>query len=93
MAIPLAAIIQLLFERYLFHPVAKEQDLHSERNYNSRLRYEAQDLVQDLRKQARIKKTGSDLMVKQIDLVMDEIEAITTDLDNLLAETNTSGAS
>ena len=32
-------------------------------------------------------------MVKQIDLVMDEIEAITTDLDNLLAETNTSGAS
>lgn len=93
MAIPLAAIIQLLFEKYLFDPVAKEQDLPSERNYASRLRYEAQELVQDLRKQARIKKTGSDLMVKQIDLVMDEIEAITTDLDNLLAETKPSGAS
>ena len=50
-----------------------------------RLRYEAQDLAQDLRKQARLKKEGSDRTVRQIDLVMDEIELITTDLDALLA--------
>ena len=40
----------------------------------------------DLRKQARLKKRGSDLRVKQIDQVMDEIETITTDLDALLAQ-------
>jgi hypothetical protein len=31
-------------------------------------------------------------MVKQTDQVMDEIEAITTDLDALLAQIHTSGA-
>jgi hypothetical protein len=30
-------------------------------------------------------------MVKQTDQVMDEIEAITTDLDSLLAQVNSSG--
>jgi hypothetical protein len=45
-----------------------------------------------LRKQARLKKGGSDLRVKQIDQVLDEIETITTDLDTLLAEATPSGA-
>jgi hypothetical protein len=45
-----------------------------------------------LRKQARLKKGGSDRWVKQTDQVMDEIEAITTDLDSLLAQVQTSGA-
>jgi len=46
-------------------------------------------LAQDLRKQARLKKRGSDLRVKQIDQMMDEIETITTDLDALLAQSST----
>jgi len=91
MAIPIAAIIQLLFDRFLFQPSAKEPEASSERDFASRLRYEAQDLVLDLRKQARLSKDGSDLEVKQIDHVMDEIESITTDLDTLLSEINTSG--
>lgn len=92
MAIPMAAIIQLLLNRFVFHPVAMEPEVSSGRDYASRLRYEAQDLAQDLRKQARLKKGGSDLRVKQIDQVMDEIETITTDLDALLAQASTSDA-
>jgi predicted PurR-regulated permease PerM len=90
MAIPMAAIIQLVLNRFVFHPAAMEPEVSAGRDYASRLRYEAQDLAQDLRKQARLKKGGSDLRVKQIDQVMDEIETITTDLDALLAQASTS---
>jgi hypothetical protein len=93
MAIPMAAIIQLLLNRFVFHPSAMEPEVSAGRDHASRLRYEAQDLIQDLRKQARLKKGGSDLRIKQIDQVMDEIETITTDLDALLAQPNTSDAS
>jgi len=92
MAIPMAAIIQLLVDRYIFHPDAMESDVSPGRDYASRLRYEAQDLVQDLRKQARIHKGGSDLKIKQIDQFMDEIETITIDLDAMLANINPPGA-
>ena len=92
MAIPIAAIIQLVLNRFIFHPAAMEPEVSSGRDYASRLRYEAQDLAQDLRKQARLKKRGSALRIKQIDQVMDEIETITTDLDALLAQASTSDA-
>ena len=92
MAIPTAAIIQLLLDRFVFHPGTMESEVSAGRDYASRLRYETQDLAQDLRKQARLKIEGSDLRVKQTDQVMDEIEAITTDLDSLLAQVNTPGA-
>lgn len=90
MAIPLAVIIQLMLDYFVFHPATREPEVSAGRDYASRLRYEAQDLAQDLRKQARLKKKGSDLRVRQIDKVMDEIETITTDLDALLAEAGTS---
>jgi len=90
MAIPMAAIIQLLLDRFIFHPGLMESEVSAGRDSASVLRYEAQDLAQGLRKQARFKKEGSDEWVKQIDQVMDEIEAITTDLDSLLAQANSS---
>jgi predicted PurR-regulated permease PerM len=90
MAIPMAAIIQLLLDRFIFNPAEMEAEVLTGRDYASRLRYEVQDLAQDLRKQARLKKRGSDLRVEQIDQVMDEIETITTDLDVLLAKVGTS---
>jgi predicted PurR-regulated permease PerM len=86
MAIPMAAIIQLVLNHFVFHPTTMEPEVSAGRDHASRLRYEAQDLVNDLRKQARLKKGGSDLRVKQIDQVMDEIETITTDLDALLSQ-------
>ncbi len=86
MAIPMTAIIQLLLNRFVFRPEAAEPEVSAGRDYASRLRYEAQDLARDLRKQARLTKGGSDLRIKQTDQIMDEIEAITTDLDSLLAQ-------
>lgn len=90
-AIPVAVIIQLLLDRFVFSTSALESEVSEGRDYTSRLRYEAQDLAQDLQKQARLKKSGSDQQVMQIDQLMDEIEAITTDLDALLAQTNIPG--
>ncbi len=92
MAIPMAAIIQLILDHFVFHPESMEPEVSAGRDYASRLRYEAQDLAQDLRKQARLKKGGSDLRVKQIDQVMDEIETLSTDLVTLLARIETSDA-
>ncbi len=92
MAIPMAAIVQLILDHFVFHPESMEPEVSAGRDYASRLRYEVQDLAQDLRKQVRLEKGGSDLRVKQIDQVMDEIETISTDLDALLARTGTSDA-
>jgi predicted PurR-regulated permease PerM len=92
MAIPIAAILQLLLDRFVFHPETIEAEVSAGRDYPSRLRYEAQDLVQDLRKQARLKKSGSDQSVKQTDQIMDEIETLTSDLSLLLAEASTTRA-
>ncbi len=86
MAIPIAAIIQLLLDRFVFQSGALESGVMVGRDYASRLRYEAQDLAQDLRKQSRLTKDGAVQNVGQVDQVMDEIEAITTDLDRLLAQ-------
>lgn len=86
MAIPIAAIIQLLLERFVFRPVDLIPEDSPGRDIASRLRYKAKDLEQDLQKQARLKKGGSALRVKQIDNVMDEVEALTTDLDALLSQ-------
>jgi predicted PurR-regulated permease PerM len=92
MAIPMAAIVQLVLNHFVFQPVTVEMDVSEGRDYASRLRYEAQDLIQDLRKQARLRKKGSDQKVMQVEHVMDEIEAITTNLDALLAQSNSTDA-
>ena len=86
MAIPMAATIQLILNYFVFHPTATKPDATPGRDYASRLRYEAQDLAQDLRKQARLRKRGTELGINQIDQVMDDIETITTDLDALLVQ-------
>jgi len=88
MAIPIAAMIQLALNHFVFQQATVEMEVSEGRDYASRLRYEAQDLAQDLRKQARLKKRGSELKINQIERAMDEIETITTDLDALLARAN-----
>jgi predicted PurR-regulated permease PerM len=92
MAIPIAAIIQLALNHFVFQQATVEMEVSEGRDYASRLRYEAQDLAQDLRKQARLKKRGSELAIKQTEHVMDEIETIATNLDTLLARANHSDA-
>jgi predicted PurR-regulated permease PerM len=92
MAIPIAAMIQIVLDRLVFQPRAMELEFAAGRDLASRLRYEAQDLAQDLRKQARLSTDGSDERVKQTDEVMDEMEAIAAELDRLLALTSDVGA-
>jgi len=92
MAIPMAAIIQLLLDRFVFRPGDIDNETFAGRDYTSRLRYEAQELVKDLQSQARHGKDGTDIMVTQIDKVMDEIEAITTNLDLLLSQVPEAGS-
>jgi predicted PurR-regulated permease PerM len=92
MAIPMAAIIQLILNHFVFQPTTVEMEASEGRDYASRLRYEAQDLIQDLRKQTRNKHGGSEENITQVEHVMDEIEAITADLDSLLAQANHTGA-
>ncbi len=91
MAIPIAAIIQLLLDRFVFRKLEIDSDPSTGRDLRSRLRYEIQDLAQGLRKQSRVVKKGSDITIKQVDQVMDEIESITTDLNDLLAQSQGSG--
>lgn len=86
MAIPIAAMIQILLDRLVFQPRVTEMDAAAGRSYASRLRYEARDLAQDLRNQARLVRGGSEQGVRQTAQVMDEIESIAIDLDLLLAE-------
>jgi predicted PurR-regulated permease PerM len=88
MAIPMAAVIQLVLNHFVFQQQTVELETTEGRDYSSRLRYEAQDLIQDLRKQARHKKHGPDEKIEHIEKVMDEIETITENLDALLAQTN-----
>lgn len=86
MAIPIAAIFQLLLDRFVFHPTTSESETDPGRDHSSRLRYEANDLAGDLQRQARHKKGGPTMTEKQIDFVMDEIESISSDLAVLLAD-------
>jgi len=86
MAIPMAAIIQLILDRFVFHPAEAEIEMVEGRDLTSRLRYETKELTKDLKSQARLSKAGANAEVNQIDKVMDEIEAITTDLDLLLSQ-------
>lgn len=91
MAIPMAAILQILLDHFVFGPEAIALAVTTGRDYASWLHYEAQVLVQDLRRQARRRQRGSDRNIQQTDQVLDEIEAITTDLSSLLAQSKNSG--
>ena len=85
-AVPLAAMIRILLNRFVFRPGALEPEVPAGRDLASRLRQEAQELAQDLRQQARLTPGGSEDQVKQTEQVMDELEALATDLDRLLAQ-------
>lgn len=80
LAIPMAAILQIIMERLVFSEPADDKNL-SGRDYLSKLRLEAQDLTRDIRMQLRQKDAPPDDTSDQIE---DQIELITRDLDDLL---------
>jgi predicted PurR-regulated permease PerM len=83
LAIPMAAIIQILLDRFLLGPTAIEQEAPVGRDSMSLLRYETQALIQDMRQHIRQKELTPD---EEADQVEEKIEAIASDLDSILAQ-------
>lgn len=76
-AIPMAAILQLVFDRFF----TANQDTPAGRDHVSLLRYEVQDLVQDIRKRIRYKEDSASA---ESDRLEDILETIAADLDHAL---------
>lgn len=80
-AIPLAAIVQVLFNYFLLDPEIAVDSEPSGRDYLSVLRYETQELVADLRKRAREAETTDEDRV----ILEDRLEGLALELEQLLA--------
>ncbi len=76
-AIPLAAIIQLLLDRFVISRTMPNETNITGRDRASVLQYEVQELTKDIRKTIRQKETRLD---EDSDHIEDTIEAIATDL-------------
>src|SRR5512143_2280557 len=84
LAIPMAAVIQVILDRSLLRPQASGLEEPAGRDRLSKLRFEAQEYVVDIRNYARRKETGT--VQAELDQVEDTLEAIAMDLDRALAE-------
>lgn len=92
LAIPLAAILQILFNRLVLNEAITEEAPASstivadalDRNQFSVLRLEAQDLINDVRKQVR--HEGGTMADPDAERAEDLLEAIVLDLDSLLTQ-------
>jgi len=82
MAIPIAAVLQLLLDRFLLRPEAP-QAAPPGRGSLSVIRYDAQELVRDVRGQWRDQAQA--LPVSGGSAVEEEVEALAADLEDLLA--------
>ena len=82
LAVPLAAVIQVLLDHALRRAsVPAEQNIGG-RDRLALLRYQTQDLANDLRTQFRKKTNETD---PEADIIEEELEALLVDLDNILA--------
>jgi predicted PurR-regulated permease PerM len=84
LAIPMAAIIQIILDRSLLRPQTSGLETPAGRDRLSKLRYDAQEFVVDIRNLAQHKATGS--AQSELDPVEDALEEITLDLDQALAQ-------
>jgi predicted PurR-regulated permease PerM len=84
MAIPLAAVIQVILDRSFLEPAENKIKPPVGRDRLSQLSYEVQEFVLDIHKVIRRKNGGS--ADGDIDEIEDAIEGIASDLDELLAE-------
>lgn len=91
LAIPLAAMLQILLNRFLFTMATPDEVNESNpltppnsRDQIGKLRLEAQELAQDVRKQARAETATTEEDNEHIE---DLIEAIAVDLDSWLIQT------
>src|SRR4051812_35293969 len=84
LAIPLAAIVQLLLWRFLLGADARHGEPPAGRGHLSAVRYEVRELIVDLRKLAPLAGRS-----RSTERVEDAIEGIATDFDRLLAQRET----
>lgn len=83
MAIPLAVIVQVLLDRLLLNAATQPAMEITGRDRVAVLRYQAQNLAQDLRD--RIRSQDSET---EEDLIEEELEAVVGELDQLLRDVN-----
>jgi predicted PurR-regulated permease PerM len=85
MAIPIAAVIQLLLDQFVLGPAAADRPMPPGRDRLSVLRYDTHELVQDIRKQAHheLEAASTDAGAEQDD----RLEALAADLEQLLEQT------
>ena len=84
LAIPMAAIIQIILDRSLLRPQTSGLEAPAGRDRLSKLRYDAQEFVVDIRNLAQHKVTGS--AQSELDPVEDSLEEIAMELDHALAQ-------
>lgn len=83
LAIPMAAILQLLLDRFVFDTTREHQLVPApdQRDRRSVLALEARTLARDACRQARSKEEGTDL---ELDAAKNMVESIADDLDRIL---------
>ncbi len=84
LAIPLTMILQMIFNDLVFRSEQPAALDGMERNRYTLLRYEAQELIQDIHKQVRNKEEVSEAITDHIE---DAIESVTDDLVEILRDT------
>jgi predicted PurR-regulated permease PerM len=83
LAIPIAAIIQIILDRSLLLPQPSGLEVPLGRDRLSKLRFDVQEFVVDVRKLAQRKPTGT--AESEIDPVEDTLEGIAMELDQVLS--------
>ena len=86
MAIPLAAVIQLILDRTLMQKEPETEVLIGGRDKLNVLRYDTQEFLSGIRNQARQTQPGDTQNRTRIDSVMEEMEMVARDLDTILAQ-------
>ena len=82
LAIPIAAIIQIILDRSLLGPQPSGLEVPLGRDQLSKLRFDVQEFVVDVRKVAQRKQTGT--TESEVEPVEDTLEGIAMELDQVL---------
>jgi predicted PurR-regulated permease PerM len=85
LAIPIAAIVQIIVDRSLLRPQPSGLEAPVGRDRLSKLRFDVQEFVVDVRNLALHKQTGS--AESEVDPVEDTLEGIAMELDQVLSTT------
>lgn len=86
MAIPLAAIIQVVLDRSILHPVRNETKKPEGRDSLSRLHLETEEFIKDVRK--LVGKKQANATESGVDHFEDSLESIAMQLDKLLVDSS-----